>query len=231
MTMNKPRLVIFAKAPQAGAAKTRLTPALGAQGAAELARHMLGHALRQALAAGLGPVELCMSPAPLDSAWRGIALPDAAVRTSQGEGDLGQRMARAVHRVTMQHRQPVLLIGTDCPALTAARLAEAARQLQTHDAVLIPATDGGYVLIGLNAPCPEVFSRMQWSTSLVAAETLRRMAALSLRVWRGLPLPDIDEPADLVHLPADIPLPPFLKEKRPPAQSQRAQPATNLIAL
>ncbi|OGA95435.1 MAG: hypothetical protein A3E79_12230 [Burkholderiales bacterium RIFCSPHIGHO2_12_FULL_61_11] len=202
--MNRPRLVLFAKAPQAGAVKTRLIPALGAQGAAALARSMLSHALQQALAAQIGPVELCMTPAPQDRAWRGVDLPDAVLRTAQGEGDLGQRMARAVHRVTTKHQQPVLLIGTDCPALTAARLTEAAAQLQTHDAVLVPATDGGYVLIGLKAPCPEVFTQMRWSTSTVAAETLRRMAALSLRVWQGLPLHDIDEPADLAQLPINF---------------------------
>lgn len=204
MTLNRPRLVLFAKSPQAGAVKTRLIPALGAEGAAALARHMLSHALQQALAARLGPVELCMSPAPLDPAWRGIDVPDAVLRTSQGEGDLGQRMARAVHRVTTRHRQPVLLIGTDCPALTAAWLAEAAGQLQAHDAVLVPATDGGYVLIGLKSPCPEVFTQMRWSTSTVAAETLHRMAALGLRVWRGPLLHDIDEPADLAQLPINF---------------------------
>ena len=222
MTLNRPRLVLFAKAPQAGAVKTRLIPALGAAGAAELARNMLSHTLQQALAARLGPVELCMSPAPQDPDWRGIAVPDAVLRTAQGEGDLGQRMARAVHRVTTQHRQPLLLIGTDCPALTAARLTEAAGQLQAHDAVLIPATDGGYMLIGLKAPCPEVFTQIRWSTSEVAAETLRRMAALNMRVWQGPRLHDIDEPADLAHLAADFHCAQFLKRKRPLAQSRRA---------
>ncbi|MDD5030127.1 MAG: TIGR04282 family arsenosugar biosynthesis glycosyltransferase [Rhodoferax sp.] len=211
MTLTKPRLVLFAKAAQAGAAKTRLAPALGMQGAADLARHMLDFALGQALATGLGPVELCMSPAPSDPAWRGMTLPAAVMCTSQGAGGLGQRMNRAVHRVTQASKEPVLLMGTDCPALTAARLVEAAGQLQSHDAVLVPATDGGYVLIGLNAPCPAVFSQMSWSTSRVSAETLRRMADLSMRVWRSPPLHDIDEPADLVHLPAGYPFSLFKK--------------------
>lgn len=192
-------LVIFAKAPQPGAAKTRLIPALGAEGAADLARRMLVHTLQQALAAGVGPVELCMSPAPGNKAWHGVALPAGVTCTAQGEGDLGQRMARAVARVTGQ--QPVLLFGTDCPALTAAHLREADRQLARHDAVLLPVADGGYILIGLKAPCPELFTDMAWSTPAVADETLSRMAALGLRVWRGPKLHDIDEPADLSHLP------------------------------
>ena len=114
---DKPRLVIFAKAPQPGAVKTRLIPALGAEGAAALARSMLAHTLQEALAAGVGPVELCMNPAPGDIAWQGVDLPDAVIRMAQGEGDLGERMARAVHRVTTQQR-PVLLMGADCPGLT-----------------------------------------------------------------------------------------------------------------
>jgi rSAM/selenodomain-associated transferase 1 len=195
-------LVIFSKAPQPGAAKTRLIPALGAEGAARLARRMLAHTLQQALAAGAGPVELCMSPAPGDRAWHGVELPAGVTCTAQGEGDLGQRMASAVARVTRQG--PVLLFGTDCPALTAAHLMEADRQLARHDAVLLPVADGGYILIGLKAPCPELFTDMPWSTPAVAAETLRRMATLGLRVWQGPVLHDIDEPTDLAHLPPEF---------------------------
>lgn len=195
------RLVIFAKAPQPGAVKTRLIPALGADGAAALARAMLEHTLQQALAAGLDAVELCMSPAPGEPAWRGVALPAGVACTAQGDGDLGERMDRAMQRALALHPGPVLLIGTDCPALDSQHLREAARQLAEHDAVLLPVADGGYVLIGLQAPCPEVFAHMRWSTSTVAAETLQRLSALGLRVWQGPMLHDIDEAADLVHLP------------------------------
>lgn len=199
------RIVVFAKAPQAGFAKTRLIPALGAEGAAALAHAMLNHTLEQALAAGAQVVELCMSPAPSDPAWQGVALPQAVERSDQGDGDLGARMGRAMERALALRQSPVLLIGTDCPALTAKYMTEAGRQLEQHDAVLLPAADGGYVLIGLQAPCPEVFTGMLWSTQGVAAETLRRLAALGLRVWLGPTLHDIDEAADLVHLPATMP--------------------------
>jgi len=217
VSLNLVRLLIFAKAPQAGQVKTRLIPALGAQGAAELARQMLRHTLREALAAQIGPVELCMSPAPHDLAWRGVAIPRTVLRSAQGGGDLGERMARAVLRVTTQRRQSVLIMGTDCPGLTAARLTEAAEQLQSHDAVLVPAFDGGYVLMGLKAPCPALFTQMRWSTPSVASETLRRMAALQLRVWQAPPLHDMDEPADLAHLPATFHGAQFLKSNRAPA--------------
>lgn len=202
VSASQPRLVIFAKAPQPGSAKTRLIPALGAEGAASLAERMLAHILAQA--AQVGPVELCMSPAPGHPAWEKIAIPAAVQRTDQGEGDLGERMARAVHRVTATHCQPVLLMGSDCPGLTAGILRESARQLRAHDAALLPVADGGYVLIGLKSPCPALFDRMAWSTSSVALETLRRMAGLGLTVWLGPLLHDIDEAADLAHLPPDF---------------------------
>jgi hypothetical protein len=201
---NAPRVVVFAKAPLPGRAKTRLIPALGAQGAARLARRMLDHALAQALDSGAGAVELCMSPGPEDAAWQGIERPDGLPCSDQGEGDLGARMARAVRRVTAgADARPVLLMGTDCPGLTAGVIAEAARQLVFHDAVLVPVADGGYGLLGLRADCPDVFRDMAWSTSVVAAETLRRLAALGLSVWSGPTLHDIDEPADRVHLPSE----------------------------
>jgi rSAM/selenodomain-associated transferase 1 len=202
--LNTPRLVVFAKAPLAGMAKTRLIPALGAEGAAQLARRMLDHALAQAFQAQAGPVELCMSPGPDDAAWQCVALPGAVLRTAQGDGDLGERMARTVHRVTTEPQgQPILLMGTDCPGLTAALIVEAARHLTRHDAVLVPVADGGYVLLGVRADCPEIFRDMAWSTSVVAAETLRRLAALGLNVWAGPTLHDIDEPADLRHRPPE----------------------------
>jgi len=195
------RVVVFAKAPQPGVAKTRLIPALGAQGAASLARRMLAHTLKQALAAKL-PVELCMSPGPEDPLWADVAIPDTIERSAQGDGDLGQRMARTVERVSASHGENAILIGTDCPSLIVARLTEAVRMLAQHDMVILPASDGGYVLIGMKKPCPEIFTNMPWGTSAVAALTLGRLSKLGMRVWQGQTMHDIDEPADLVHLPA-----------------------------
>jgi len=192
------RIVIFAKAPVPGQVKTRLIPVLGAAGAAQLAARMLDRALEQALTAAVGPVELCMSPAPDAPEWAGINLPAGLEVSDQGEGDLGARMARPAQRAVARG-EAVLLTGTDCPDLSAARLRLAAAQLAGHDAVLHPAADGGYPLLGLRAFDASLFEDMPWSTPAVAALTLERLAALGWKVWVGDTLRDIDEPADLLH--------------------------------
>lgn len=193
------RIVIFAKAPVAGQVKTRLIPALGAEAAADLAAAMLDATCREALAAGVGPVELCLATHP---DWTGRP-PDGVEATDQGEGDLGERLWRAARRAGT----PLLLIGTDCPQLDRQRLRTAAQRLRDHDALLHPAADGGYALLGLNRLDPALFEAMPWSTDAVAAETIARIAALGWSVHIGETLRDIDEPADLAHLPPYL-LPP-----------------------
>ena len=192
------RIVIFAKAPQPGRVKTRLIPALGEAGAAQLAARMLDRALRQARAAAVGPVELCMSPAPAAPEWAGTPLPAGIDVSDQGEGNLGARMARAAQRA-IARGEAVLLTGTDCPDLTADRLRAAAAELAGHDAVLHRAEDGGYPLLGVRAFDASLFANMPWSTPAVADLTLERLAALGWTVWVGDTLRDIDEPADLLH--------------------------------
>ncbi len=201
--MNAVRIVIFAKAPVPGRVKTRLIPALGAAGAARLAARMLDRALAQAIAADVGPVELYMSPAPDSPDWAGIPLPADIETSAQGEGDLGARMARAAQRA-IACGEAVLLTGTDCPQLTAGRLGEAAARLVDHDAVMYPALDGGYTLLGLRAFDATLFANMPWSTHAVAQLTLERMAARGWRVWTGETLRDIDEPGDLACLPETL---------------------------
>lgn len=194
--MTTLRVVVFAKAPQPGRVKTRLIPALGAAGAARLAARMLEHTLAQALAAGIGTVELRMSPAPGSPAWAATPLPPAISCRDQGDGDLGARMARAA-RDALTTDAAVLLIGTDCPALDAVRLRTAAARLCDHDAVLHRAADGGYPLLGLRVFDPGLFEDMPWSTPAVAGLTLARLAALDRTVWLGETLADVDVPADL----------------------------------
>jgi hypothetical protein len=189
-------LIVFAKAPRPGLAKTRLIPALGPEGAARLAERLLEHAWSAGSAAGLDAAELCVSPDTDHPTFARLAAP----LTLQGEGDLGARMHRAFDRVLASY-DAALLIGTDAPALDAARLREAATALAQTDAVFVPALDGGYALVGLRRPCEALFSGMTWSTSTVMAETRLRLRAAGLRWTELAPVPDIDEPADLGHLP------------------------------
>jgi rSAM/selenodomain-associated transferase 1 len=193
--------IVFAKAPVPGLAKTRLAPALGAIGAAALAERMLHHALAQARVAGIGPVELCAAPDATHPGLRAAAAEHGASLSEQGSGDLGERMHRALAR-SLEHHPQALLIGTDAPALDAARLREAAQTLQRHDGVFVPALDGGYVLVGQRRSDASWFAGMTWSHAQVMADTRDRLRAAGVR-WAELsPVVDIDEPADLVHLPA-----------------------------
>ena len=197
-------VIVMAKAPVPGFAKTRLIPALGAEGAAALAARLLDAALAQALGAALGPVELCCAPDTRHPAFQRHAGVPGLELSGQGEGDLGARMARAFERC-LAHATPVLMIGTDAPALDAAMLRRAAAALSDADAdadaVFVPALDGGYALIGLRRPAPTLFDAMAWSTSTVMARSRERLAAAGLRHTELPPVADIDEPADLVHLP------------------------------
>jgi rSAM/selenodomain-associated transferase 1 len=192
-------LIVFAKAPVAGQAKTRLIPALGAAGAAALAERLLVHAVEAAVAADLGPVELCVTPDAGHEAFDRLADRHRLRLSGQGDGDLGQRMHRALSRTLAGHRR-ALLFGSDAPALDAAMLRDAARALDRHDAVFVPALDGGYVLVGLTTPAPALFSGMAWSHAQVMDETRVRARDAGLG-WAELPaVPDIDVPADLAHL-------------------------------
>ena len=193
-------VIVFAKAPVPGLAKTRLAPALEEAGAAALAERMLRHALVQAVAADVGPVELCAAPDASHPALQAAAAAQGVRLTEQGTGDLGLRMHRAFARSLMHHGR-VLLIGTDAPSLDAGLLRQAASALQDHDAVFVPALDGGYALVGQRRADPRWFSDMRWSHDRVMEDTRERLRAAGVR-WAELPaVADIDEPADLVHLP------------------------------
>ncbi|RFC40332.1 MAG: hypothetical protein DID89_2727546987 [Candidatus Nitrotoga sp. CP45] len=197
--MTSTRIIIFAKAPQPGFAKTRLIPALGAEGAAKLAQQMLANTLSEALAAGIGTVELCGTPKIDDVAWQGITLPIGIEISDQGEGDLGARLARASERA-IENAEAVLLIGTDCVEISATLLREAAQSLHEHDAVIHCTADGGYALLGLKRYSAVLFSDMPWSTDAVASTTIARIGQLGWTLHIGQLLHDVDAPQDLKFL-------------------------------
>ncbi|MGQ0560096.1 MAG: TIGR04282 family arsenosugar biosynthesis glycosyltransferase [Sphingosinicella sp.] len=193
--MSQTRIVIFAKAPVPGRVKTRLIPALGAEGAAALAAQMLARTIAEALLAGVGPVELCGDPEPSDPAWQGHVPVDVAT-SGQGEGDLGERLARAAKRV-LDKGETVLLIGADCPDLDHHRLRAASQVLRDFDAVIFPAADGGYVLLGLAKFGHGLFEEVEWGAADVATATIGRIGQLGWTLHVGETLRDVDVPADL----------------------------------
>ncbi|MBI1905439.1 MAG: TIGR04282 family arsenosugar biosynthesis glycosyltransferase [Rhodocyclales bacterium] len=196
--MSPVRIIVFAKAPLPGLAKTRLIPALGAEGAARLASAMLHATLTAALESGVGPVELCATPAVTDPAWRTTVIPADVECSDQGNGDLGARMQRAAAR-GIARGTPVLLSGTDCAEMSTQLLRDAAHALRQTGSFIHPTADGGYALLGLTRSDAALFERIAWSTSVVASVTMTRIRELGWPLHVGSVLHDIDEAADL-HL-------------------------------
>jgi rSAM/selenodomain-associated transferase 1 len=195
------RVMVFAKAPVPGEVKTRLIPALGEAGAAALYRRLVTHCLRAASDSRLGPVELWCSPGVDDVFFRECERRLGVSLRSQEGRDLGERMRGAFESALARSRRAIL-VGSDIPALSARYLRDADRALaEGDDAVVGPADDGGYMLIGLSRLDAELFRDIPWGGPEVLAETRRRVAALAWR-FRELPaLWDVDRPEDLARLP------------------------------
>jgi rSAM/selenodomain-associated transferase 1 len=192
-----PVVAVFAKAPRPGAVKTRLVPLLGEASAARLHAALATRAVATALAAEAGPVELWCSPDEDDPLFHSLARLGAVLRR-QPEGDLGVRMAHACE-AAFERSRAVILIGADCPALQPDDLRDAADALRNHDAVISPAEDGGYVLLGLAREAP-VFDAMPWGSAQVMARTRERLREAG-RTWRELRmLWDVDRPEDYARL-------------------------------
>jgi len=190
-------VAVFAKAPVAGLAKTRLIPLLGAAGAARAQRRFALQTLAAVRAASIGPLTLWCAPGNTQRFFRALSSRHGVHVVAQPEGDLGHRMANAMHtHFERTTGMPLVIVGTDCPVLSADHLQQAADALQLHDAVLIPAEDGGYVLIGLRRPLPEVFERVDWSTPQVLQQTLDRLSQAGASCQVLPTLWDVDEPAD-----------------------------------
>lgn len=196
--MSNALAIIFAKAPVPGEVKTRLVPALGEMQAALLHAALTERAIENAAASGL-PVELCCAPG-LQHAFFAQCEEDFGVTLGeQGEGDLGQRMLRALQRGLATHRK-VLLAGADAPAIGRREWLAADAALDTHDTVLIPADDGGYVLIGARRTDARMFDGIAWGGEHVLEQQRAALAAAGLSVAELEPSWDVDRPEDLARL-------------------------------
>jgi uncharacterized protein len=191
-------LIIFTRYPIPGEAKTRLIPALGAAGAAQLQRRMTQQTIATAQQT-THPIQIQFCGGTIDElrSWLGDKLGYAA----QADGDLGDRMAQAFDQGFAAGHDRVVIIGTDCPGIDRTILDQAFTALESHDLVLGPAADGGYYLIGLRRAIPELFQSIAWSTDTVRAKTLEIATALNLTYALLPELSDIDRPEDLIHLP------------------------------
>jgi len=204
MTSSAPRaeclrVGVFARAPVAGAVKTRLVPELGAEGAAHLHARLVRHALQTAVSSGVGPVELWCAPDERDPFFRDCAEEYGITLRRQCGGDLGARMLHAF-RAALSENAALVLIGSDCPALSPEALREAASALAENEAVLAPAEDGGYVLVGLARPIPAMFEAVPWGGASVMSETRARLEGAGVR-WKQLAtFWDIDRPGDYARL-------------------------------
>ncbi len=194
---NDAVVLVFARAPVPGRAKTRLVPALGEWRAARLQARLTERALRTALAARCGAVELHGAPDVRHRFFRHAARRFGIGLESQRGINLGERMFRALERALRRHRR-ALLIGSDAPALRPGDLRRAARLLQAgYDVVLSPAEDGGYALIGCRRVSPRLFAEVAWGGPRVYAQTVERLAELRYR-WHALrTVWDVDRPEDL----------------------------------
>jgi len=188
-------LLIFCKPPIPGQAKTRLKPLLGFRGAARAQANLANQRLTTLIGF---PADIYLLAAdgparhPFFLHWR--RQPPFQLRR-QRRGNLGQRMHQAAKQALNDHEQ-VILLGTDCPALTQSHIASACQALITQDAVMIPATDGGYVLLGCKQAAPNLFRLPRWGDKHVAKRTRQRLRRLSWR-WQELSaLADLDTPSD-----------------------------------
>ena len=214
-------VIIFAKAPIPGTVKTRLCPPLTPDEAASLHGTLILDALERAK--GLQGTTLYVAGAPdLAHPFFKVLEDRYAARLLQQEGDdLGTRMAGAMQKAFALGHHRVILTGTDLPTLTRSHLTQAVAYLNTHNMVMGPTLDGGYYLIGLGRPVPELFQGIAWSTPAVLEDTRKKATAEGLSVAL---LPQIRDLDDLQDLEAFIQL--AGKDK---ALSKRTEGALKLI--
>lgn len=200
--MTDDAITVFTRFPEAGGAKTRLIPALGPYGAARVHRHMTEAIIAEAacLAKQRAVALRCAYCGGGGHDMRQWLGPGVELELQTG-ADLGARMAASFTRVFAAGARRALVIGSDCPALTSAAMSDALDRLHSNDMVLTPATDGGYVLIGLRRQAwpraKAVFTTIPWGSSEVFGQSVRRAETVQLQVALQDALPDVDRPQDL----------------------------------
>ncbi|MGY0216072.1 TIGR04282 family arsenosugar biosynthesis glycosyltransferase [Endozoicomonadaceae bacterium StTr2] len=195
-------VLLFAKPPVAGKVKTRLIPALGADGACRLHQRLLEHVVEQVNASGM---DACLWAAddPQHQGFENLSL-SRWQRKTQPQGDLGNRMQTAAETMLKQYRK-VLLIGSDCPLLNTEYFEQVLQQLEQQPVVYIPAEDGGYVLLGLSEQMlsqsmSPLFENIDWGTGSVLEQSRQHLQQAGIQWSELTELWDIDRPEDVERL-------------------------------
>ncbi|MDH5324978.1 MAG: TIGR04282 family arsenosugar biosynthesis glycosyltransferase [Gammaproteobacteria bacterium] len=193
-------VIVFAKAPQPGKVKTRLIPSFGARNAAQIHTALVEHTLSHLHRDCSIPVQLWCAPDSNHDFFKQCHLRwPVSLHRQQGQ-DLGQRMQHALSQA-LQHYPNAIIVGTDCPAMDAELVQHAARCLQQGcDAVLAPADDGGYVLLGVRQVHPALFQDIAWGTDSVLQSTEKRLIQLGWHWQRLTECWDVDRPEDVTRL-------------------------------
>lgn len=193
-----PHLLVFAREPVLGRVKTRLAAGIGAEAALAIYRELLALTAAAVAAAQVpATVWLAEAPAAFEPGQARPEWPGLPWRVQPAAGSLGERMAQAFGEAFAAGAGRVVIIGTDCPGLSAELLRQAFDQLLSHDLVVGPADDGGYYLIGMTELHPALFANKAWSTATVLPDTLADAARLGLRVAQLPTLHDVDSAQDL----------------------------------
>lgn len=203
MLYPQSRLMVFCKAPEAGEVKTRLSKSFGdheiegKKFAARLHEYLTLHCLRRITENKVAPVQLWCSPDKSHPFFQQCQNEFNVELKEQGEGDLGERMSRAFDDVLSENATAVV-IGTDCPLLSSSIIDRAFTQLEGNKgSVIVPAEDGGYVLLGLSEVQPDIFMEIPWGSSRVFGNTVEKLAG---DIQKLPELWDVDRPEDLQRL-------------------------------
>lgn len=195
--MDERLLIQFAKVPVPGEVKTRMQPVLSADAACDLHCELLQWTASTLFAAQLGSVQLWLGGQGSHPVLDAVVARGATLHRQCGS-DLGERMAYALAQGLRQARR-VVLVGSDCPALSDIYLQQAFAALEHSPVVLGPALDGGYVLVACRDAVPPIFEGIGWGGADVLAATVARLDAAGVGYSLLEPLADVDRPADLVH--------------------------------
>ena len=195
-------VALFAKAPLAGRVKTRLSPTLSPEEAAEVAGACLADTLERLTRRRDLTLTLFLD-GEADEALLGLATRLGVPIRPQAEGSLGARLRVALGGLLEAGHVGVIAVGSDSPTLPPTRVAAAAAALRAHDAVLGPTEDGGYYLIGVSRPAWALFEGIPWGTSGVARATRDRAAEAGISLAELEPWYDVDDADTLRRAIAD----------------------------